>query len=187
MRLKLPELQAKWQLTNLGLRQVETVFCNLIYLFIHFSFSKPAPCGTRVTWSSTSSCTTTRSSSTAPRPAATVPSGRRMPFLELAGVESSRRGFCHEFITNNRRGICEHGTYSLVPKKRVILLAQVCPSSRSAIAAMSLPYWRRWLSRDYISALSARHGTACGASMAMNAYGRLIARDGSSLRSRPQF
>ena len=42
----------------------------------------------------------------------------------------------------------------------------------SAIAALLLQYWHRRLSRDYEydTELSARHGTACGASMATFGY-----------------
>ena len=61
-------------------------------------------------------------------------------------------------------------------------LVGVKPTVRipSAIAALSLPYWRRRLSRDVHSICHHSHGTACGASMAnirahrgMYAYGRL--------------
>ena len=37
----------------------------------------------------------------------------------------------------------------------------------SAIAALSLPYWRRRMSRDVHSIRDHSHGTDCGASMAM--------------------
>ena len=37
----------------------------------------------------------------------------------------------------------------------------------SAIAALSLPYWRRRQSRDVHLIRDHSHGTACGASMAM--------------------